>query len=60
MGMNTVAFKCDGCGQTLSKQYGPNFTVVPAPAPLNWVVAVMSCPNPKCQKPLGIMSAPAQ
>jgi ssDNA-binding Zn-finger/Zn-ribbon topoisomerase 1 len=54
---NVPTFKCDGCGHEMdSRQSAPNFTVVPGPAPANWVVSVLSCSN--CAKPIGVATAP--
>jgi len=57
--MRAATFKCPKCGQTISRTYGPNSTAVPGPAPANWVVSVLTCPNPKCGHVLGTIAAPA-
>lgn len=53
---NVPSFKCAHCEQELASAVPPNFTVVPGPAPADWIVAVLSCPI--CRKSLGVMTAP--
>jgi len=56
---HVTTFKCDGCGHAMdARNSPPNFTVVPGPAPVDWIVAVYTCSG--CGKPLGISSAPTQ
>jgi len=42
----------------MSVNDGPNWTVVRGPAPVSYVVAVLSCPNVECQRALGVISNP--
>lgn len=54
-----MAFKCPACGQTMSELVGPNWTVIPAPAPAGQSVVILTCLNIKCGTPLGTYLTPS-
>jgi hypothetical protein len=58
MGINLTSFKCASCGQMMSPNVGPNWTVIPGMG--GDPVVVLSCLNVQCGQVLGVYTIPAK
>lgn len=58
MAIELSATQCGKCGVAITSIAGPNWVHIPAPAPENWAVVSLFCPNPKCKEPMGTYAYP--
>jgi len=61
MGIELSATTCTKCGKgVISGNVGPNWMHIPAPAPRDWAVVMLLCPNAACKEPMGTYAYPVK
>jgi hypothetical protein len=58
MGIELAAINCSKCGVPITNSAGPNWMHIPTPAPRDWAVVTLFCPNPNCKEPMGTYAYP--